>query len=320
MNIPTITKRTFLTAAALVTAVATFSPSVQAAEDVVRIGWLRGPNDITLAKSRGTLEKALSEMGIKVECAGPFPAAPAFGALNAGSIDITAGSSTSAITALAAKIPLVIFAYQKMAPGSEDIVVKKDSDITSIKDLAGKKVAVNRGGTGEYLLMQGVATNGVDPKSVERFYLSPSDSGPSFTQGHVDAWATWDPFLTIAEKAYDGKVIADGAAIKSDNAVVLVSSRDFAKDKADQLQLVFDVIKSENAWAVANKAEAGAIRAKEMNIPTDLGAKIGENNAVLTTRVSDTNVKQIGAVAEWYAKSGIIPALPDVAAGAVSLK
>ena len=203
----------------------------------------------------------------------------------------------SAITALAAKIPLVIFAYQKMAPGSEGIVVKKDSGITSIKDLAGKKVAVNRGGTGEYLLMQGLATNGVDPKSVERIYLSPSDSGPSFTQGHVDAWATWDPFLTIAEKAYDGNVIADGAAIKSDNAVVLVSSRDFAKDKADQLQLVFDVIKSENAWAVANKADAGAIWAKEMNIPTDLGAKIGENNAVLTTGVSDTNVKQIGAVA-----------------------
>ncbi|SCX32825.1 aliphatic sulfonate ABC transporter substrate-binding protein [Agrobacterium rosae] len=316
-----ITKRTFLTAAALVTAVVSFSPSVHAAEDVVRIGWLRGPNDITLAKSRGTLEKALSEKGIKVEWAGPFPAAaPAFEALNAGSIDITAGSSTSAITALAAKIPLVIFAYQKMAPGSEGIVAKKDSGITSIKDLAGKRVAVNRGGTGEYLLMQGLATNGVDPKSVERVYLSPSDSGPSFTQGHVDAWATWDPFLTIAEKAYDGKVIVDGAAIKSDNAVVLVASHDFAKDKADQLELVFDVIKSENAWAVANKAEAGAIWAKEMNIPTDLGAKIGANNAVPTTSVSQADVKQIGAIAEWYVKSGIIKTLPDVASGVVSLK
>jgi sulfonate transport system substrate-binding protein len=316
-----ITKRTFLAAAALVTAAATFATSVQAADQVVRIGWLRGPNDITLAKSRGTLEKALSEKGIKVEWAGPFPAAaPAFEALNAGSIDITAGSSTSAIAALAANIPLVIFAYQKMAPGSEGIVVKKDSGITSIKDLAGKKVAVNRGGTGEYLLMQGLETNGVDPKSVERIYLSPSDSGPSFTQGHVDAWATWDPFLTIAEKAYDGKIVGDGAAIKSDNAVVLVASRDFAKSKADQLQLVFDVIKSENAWAVANKAEAGAIWAKEMNIPSDLGAKIGENNAVPTTGVTDANVKQIGAVAEWYVKSGIIPTLPDVDAGVVSLK
>ncbi len=316
-----ITKHIFLAAVTLVAAAAVFAPSVQAADPVVRIGWLRGPNDITLAKSRGTLEKALSEKGIKVEWAGPFPAAaPAFEALNAGSIDITAGSSTSAIAALSAKIPLVIFAYQKMAPGSEGIVATKGSGIATIRDLAGKKVAVNRGGTGEYLLMRGLETNGIDPASVERVYLSPSDSGPSFSQGHVDAWATWDPFLTIAEKAYDGTVIADGAAIRSDNAVVLVASREFAKDKADQLQLVFDVIKAENAWAVANKPEAGAIWAKEMNVPAELGAKIGENNAVPTTAVSQSAVKQINAVAEWYAKSGIIPEMPDIAAGVVELK
>lgn len=316
-----ITKRIFLAAVTLVSAAAVFTPPVQAADQVVRIGWLRGPNDITLVKSRGRLEKALSEKGIKVEWAGPFPAAaPAFEALNAGSIDITAGSSTSAIAALSARIPLVIFAYQKMAPGSEGIVATKGSGIATIRDLAGKKVAVNRGGTGEYLLMRGLETNGIDPASVERVYLSPSDSGPSFSQGHVDAWATWDPFLTIAEKAYDGTVIADGAAIRSDNAVVLVASREFAKDKADQLQLVFDVIKAENAWAVANKPEAGAIWAKEMNVPAELGAKIGENNAVPTTAVSQSAVKQINAVAEWYAKSGIIPAVPDIADGVVELK
>jgi sulfonate transport system substrate-binding protein len=316
-----ITKRIFLAAVTLFSAAAVVAPPVQAADQVVRIGWLRGPNDITLAKSRGTLEKALSDKGIKVEWAGPFPAAaPAFEALNAGSIDITAGSSTSAIAALSAKIPLVIFAYQKMVPGSEGIVATKGSAIASIKDLAGKKVAVNRGGTGEYLLMRGLETNGIDPASVERVYLSPSDSGPSFSQGHVDAWATWDPFLTIAEKAYDGTVISDGAAIRSDNAVVLVASRDFAKDNADQLQLVFDVIKSENAWAVANKSEAGAIWATEMNVPGELGAKIGENNAVPTTVVSQSAVKQIKAVAEWYVTSGIIPEMPDIAAGVVEMK
>ena len=316
-----ITKRQFFIAMAVTAAIASLAPAAQAADQVVRIGWLRGPNDITLAKSRGTLEKALAKKGIKVEWAGPFPAAaPAFEALNAGSIDITAGSSTSAIAALAAKIPLVVFAYQKMAPGSEGIVVKKDSSINSIKDLVGKKVAVNRGGTGEYLLMQGLATNGIDPKSVERVYLSPSDSGPSFTQGHVDAWATWDPFLTIAEKAYDGKVVADGTAIRSDNAVVLVASKEFAQSKSDQLQLIFDVIKSENAWAIANKTEAGAIWVKEMNVPADLAQKIGENNAVPTTAVSKADADQITKVAEWYARSGIIPALPDVASGIVSLK
>jgi sulfonate transport system substrate-binding protein len=314
-------KRLQILAALTGVAMTLASTTAFAADQVVRIGWLRGPNDITLAKSRGTLEKALAEKGIKVEWAGPFPAAaPAFEALNAGSIDITAGSSTSAIAALAANIPLTIFGYQKMSPGSEGIVAKKDAGITSIKDLAGKKVAVNRGGTGEYLLMQGLEKNGVDPKSVERVYLSPSDSGPSFVQGHVDAWATWDPFVAIAEKSYGGQVIADGAAIGSDNAVVLVSSREFAEKKTEELQAIFDILKQDNAWAVANKADAGAIWAKEMNIPAELGKVIGENNAVPTTAVTATDVEQIGKIADWYAKSGIIPRKPDIKAAVVELK
>jgi len=314
-------KRLQILAALTGVAMTLASTTAFAADQVVRIGWLRGPNDITLAKSRGTLEKALAEKGIKVEWAGPFPAAaPAFEALNAGSIDITAGSSTSAIAALAANIPLTIFGYQKMSPGSEGIVAKKDAGIASIKDLAGKKVAVNRGGTGEYLLMQGLEKNGVDPKSVERVYLSPSDSGPSFVQGHVDAWATWDPFVAIAEKSYGGQVIADGAAIGSDNAVVLVSSREFAEKKADELEAIFNILKQDNAWAVANKADAGAIWAKEMNIPTELGKVIGENNAVPTTAVTAADVEQIGKIADWYAKSGIIPQKPDIKAAVVELK
>ena len=36
-------------------------------------------------------------------------------------------------------MPLVVFAYQKMAPGAEGIVVKNGSPIASIMDLAGKK-------------------------------------------------------------------------------------------------------------------------------------------------------------------------------------
>ena len=314
-------KKSSLFAAAAAVAIVLAGTAAQAADQLVRIGWLRGPNDITLAKSRGILEKALADKGIKVEWAGPFPAAaPAFEALNADSIDITAGSSTSAITALAANIPLAIFGYQKMGARAEGIVAKEDSGISSIADLAGKKVAVNRGGTGEYLLMRGLEKNGIDPKSVERIYLSPTDSGPSFVQNHVDAWATWDPFVAIAEQSYGGKVIADGAAIGSDNAVVLVASREFANENKGELQAIFDILKQENAWAVANKAEAGIIWAKETNAPADLAVKIGENNFVPTASVTAADVEQIEKIADWYAKSGIIPNKPDIKAAVIELK
>jgi sulfonate transport system substrate-binding protein len=296
------------------------APARAAEGEAVRIGWLRAPNDLTTGRARGTLEKALAAQGAKVEWAGPFPAAaPALEALNAGSIDITAGSSTACIAALAARIPMVIFAYQKISAGGEGILVKQDSPVRSLADLAGKSVAVNRGGTGEYLLMRALEKNGVDASAVKRVYLSPSDSGAAFTQGHVDAWATWDPFVVIGVQNYGARVLADGAAIGSDNAVTLMASRDFVERKRPLLQAVFDTCLDDNRWAQNNKNEAGRIWAEAMSLPAALAPAIGENNAVPTRGVTDADVAQIEQIADWYVSSRIVPRRPDIAAGVVKL-
>lgn len=288
--------------------------------ETIRIGWLRAPNDITTGRARGTLEKALAAQGARVEWAGPFPAAaPALEALNAGSIDITAGSSTACIAALAARIPMVIFACQKLSAAAEGILVKQDSPIRSLAELKGRSVAVNRGGTGEYLLMRALERNGVDAASVRRVYLSPSDSGAAFTQGHVDAWATWEPFITIGMASYGARVLADGAAIGSDNAVTLMASRDFAEKQRPLLQTVFETCLADNRWAQDNKAEAGRIWTEAMSLPAALAPAIGESSAVPTRGVTDADVAQIEQIADWYAASRIVPRRPDIAAGVVRL-
>lgn len=288
--------------------------------ETVRIGWLRGTNDVTLGKARGTIEQALAARGVTVSWAGPFPAsAPAAEALNGGAIDVTIGSSTSAITSLAAGAPMVIFAYQRMGPQAESILVKAESPIRSVKELVGKSVAVNRGGTGEYLLVKALETAGVDPASVKRVYLGPADAGPSFAQGHVDAWATWDPFLTIAVNAYGARVLADGPTIGSENAIVLMAHRDFAREKRALLKAVFDAVAADNAWSVANREAAGAIWAQELKVPAGYGPALGTNNAVPTIAVGAPQVAEIGRVADWYVASGIVPKRPDVAGAVIDL-
>jgi sulfonate transport system substrate-binding protein len=296
------------------------SLAARAAASTVRIGWLRAPNDITTGRARGSLETALAAEGARVEWAGPFAAAaPALEALNAGSIDITAGSSTACIAALAANIPMVIFAYQKIAPAGEGILVKQDSPVTTLADLKDRSVAVNRGGTGEYLLMRALDQHGIDPASVKRVYLTPGDSGAAFSQGHVDAWATWDPFIAIAQRSYGARVLADGAAIGSANAVTLMASRDFAAHQRPLLQTIFDTVLAENTWAQANPAEAGAIWTQAMGIPAELAGPIGANNAVPTRGVTEADIAQIEQIADWYVASKIVPRRPDIAAGVVRL-
>jgi sulfonate transport system substrate-binding protein len=313
--------RRFIIAAIAVIAPLFSSPHSAVAAETVRIGWLRAPNDLTLARAHGSLEKALAPLGITVTWVGPFTAAaPAFEALNANAIDITVGSSTAAISGLAARMPLVIFAYQKMSPASEGILVKRGSPIKTLADLKGKSVAVNRGGTGEYLLVRALTTHNIDPASVKRVYLSPPDSAAAFATDHVDAWATWDPFVSLALKSYDAEMLMDGAGLRSENAVVMVANRDYADKKRAALQTIFATLEAENAWSVEHPAAAGAIWVDSMGLPATIASVLGANNAVPTHAVTAQDAAQISDIADWYVTEGIIPTKPDVGAGTIQLK
>jgi len=288
---------------------------------VVRVGWLRAPNDITLGHARGTIEKAVAAHGATIKWAGPFAAAaPALEAMNAGAIDVTAGSSTASITGLAAGMPLIVFAYQKISAAAEGILVKQDAPMKTLADLKGHTVAINRGGTGEYLLMRGLAHNGIDPATVKRIYLGSADASGAFDRGHVDAWATWDPFITIAVQNYGARVLANGAQIGSDNAVTLMASRTFAAEHRDLLQVLLDTARADNAWSMQHKSEAGGIWAKAMGLPSSLGDAIGVANAVPITAMTPADLEQMKEIAAWYSESGIVPSRPDVAKGVVMLE
>jgi sulfonate transport system substrate-binding protein len=290
-----------------------YAQSAGNAPVTLRIAYLKGTSDLTLAKAKGSLDKALAAQGVNVVWAGPFPAAaPAFEALNADAVDLTSGSSTSFVTAISGGVPMSIFAYQPMTSRNESIVVRDNSPIRALSDLAGKRVAVNRGGTGEYLLVRALTRNGIPVDRVERRYLSPSDTGSAFIGGGVDAWAIWDPFLTIALKTYDGRVLANGAQIGSENAVGYFVRQDYLRAHPAVIQTVFSVLRNENVWTAKHADEAGRIWAKELNLPEGLAPTLGANNISPLRTVQPDDVKRITNIAQWYADNKIIPKIPDV--------
>ena len=278
------------------------------ADDLVRIGWLKTTNILSLAKSRGAFEAHLHKSGIRVQWVGPFAAsAPAVEALNAGLVDVTIGSSTSAMASLAAKVPIVLFAYRQMSPDCEGILVKNDSAIRSTKDLVGKRVAVNRGGTGEYLLVKALETHGVDVSSVHRVYFGPQDGGFAFAAGQVDAWAVWDPYYTLGQTTYQGRTLASGDAIGDENGVVLLAARPFAKDKHKLLRSVFDALVEDSQWAQNNQEAAGYIWTEELKLPNEIAGRLGHNNALAITATGSAEADQLRSIARWYIEKKIVP-------------
>jgi sulfonate transport system substrate-binding protein len=278
----------------------------------LRIAYLKAPNDLALARAHGTLERALAPMGVAVQWAGPFAAAaPAVEALNAGAVDMTVGSSTSFITSLAGGVRLVLFAYQKIDRAAEGILVGRGSAAAGLRDLVGRQVAVNRGGTGEYVLVRALTTAGLGLDQVRRVYLGPVDANAAFTSGAVEGWAIWDPFLSIAV-AGGARVLADGAQCGSENAIAYFVRQAFLEQHRAVVQAVFAVLRSENAWARANMAEAGAIWARDMGLDAALGGRLGQNNTPPLGAVGVAEAATVERIADWYAENRIVPQRPAV--------
>lgn len=234
--------------------------------DTVRVGWGKGGITQT-ALQRGEFEKTLSGQGIKVEWVGPFPNhAPSMQAVVGGSADFGFwGSSTPALAAILAGSPLVFTQFLVYAPRSTAIIVKPDSGINSVADLVGKRVAVNRSGLGEFLVVAALEQNGIDRDQVEFVYLNPPDAGPAFIQGKVDAWSMWSPGVDIARQQVGGKdIFFEGTDLDSlIDYSSLVTLRSFAEENGDLVRAVIDAFKAEGRWMDENPVEAETLIQKE---------------------------------------------------------
>jgi taurine transport system substrate-binding protein len=94
---------------------------------------------------------------------------------------------------------------------AEALVARNGSGITSVKDLAGKKVATPFVSTSHYQLMVDLKLEGVDPKKVNVMNLRPPEVAAAWERGDIDATFIWDPVLTKVKAS--GKVLATSGTI-----------------------------------------------------------------------------------------------------------
>jgi NitT/TauT family transport system substrate-binding protein len=182
----TISRRQFIRLAAAAAALSTTSITAFAAERTVKVGTLKLIHGITPY----FYEKFAPE-GIKFEVI-PFET-PTDGknAVATGTVDFGIFGFAAATLGGANGEPVVVIAAacnRGMA-----VVAKKDSGITTIKDLKGKKVAILPGSTQEVVILDRLAAEGMTVKDVEAIRLSFSDMAPALARGDIDAYVGAEP-------------------------------------------------------------------------------------------------------------------------------
>src|SRR5881227_3560734 len=224
-------------------------------EKVVRIGFQKY-GKLVLLKSKGTLEEKLKAVGYKVVWT-EFPSGPPLlEALNVGAIDFGNTGEAPPIFAQAAGAPIQYVAYEPPAPKGEAILVPKDSKITSVADLKGKKVALNKGSNVHYLLVKALEKAGLKYADIQPVFLAPADALAAFTRGAVDAWVIWDPCEAAAEASTGARILTDGTGLVA-NHQFYFSSKKFLADNPRAVDVVLEALNEADQWT-RNHIEAVA--------------------------------------------------------------
>lgn len=235
-----------------------FALPVQANE-TLRIGYQKSSTLITVLKTQGTLDKALAQQNIDVSWH-EFPSGlPLLEALNVGNVDISADvADTVPIFAQAAQAKLTYFAQEAPSPSAQAIVVRQDSPLQQLSDLKGKKVAVTKAAGAHYLLIAALKKAGLEFSDIEPAYLSPADGRAAFENNKVDAWVTWEPFLTSAQRQLPTRTLADGAGLASYKRYYLTSTS-YAKAHPEVLKVVYEQLHKTGEWVKNNPREAAQV-------------------------------------------------------------
>jgi sulfonate transport system substrate-binding protein len=186
------------------------------------------------------------------------------------------------------------------------LLVSKSSPIHAVKELKGKKIAVTKGAGSHYLLIAALAREGLDFKDINPAYLSPADGRAAFEKGAVDAWVTWDPFVTAAVKQSGARLLTDGKDLASYNRYYLASST-FAAARPDILRLVFDKLKATGQWAKKNPDAAVEILAPIWHLDPEIIAEANSHRSYDVREVTQANLVEEQKIADTFFGQKLLP-------------
>ncbi len=175
----------------------------------------------------------LAEEGITVELTEFQDGPTIIAAMESGSIDI--GYIGQGAHKLAINGQATIFALSHISNGDALIGGK---GITSVEDLAGKKVAYSSGSSSEDILLNSLAKAGMTMDDIKAVDMDASAIVTAMLSGGVDAAATWSPnSLKILDEMPEATKLTDNLTF-SDKTVSLASwiaMPNYAKENRDIL-------------------------------------------------------------------------------------
>ena len=241
-----------------------------------------------LAEQLGEYKKA----GLDVEMVNFKGGSQALTAVLGGSADVVSGYFDHCVNLAAKNQALQAFVVYDRYPGLALVVSPKNSGaVSSVKDLAGKKVGVSAPGSStHFFLTYLLSKNGVDPNSVGVVGVGlEATAVAAMEQGSVDAAVMLDPAVTLLQgKNKDLKILSDTRTQHDTMAVfggeypggALYTRADWIASHEKEVQALTNAMVATLKWIHSHTAEE--IMAK---MPADL---VGSDKALYLAALKNT--------------------------------
>ncbi len=312
------TQRTFRRAAAAALGLAlTASLAACGSDDaeagdkqVLRVGVQKDGIRAVLTES-GLLDDLDYEIKWSEFTAGP----PIVEAAAADQIDVAWVGSTPPIFGAAGDANFkIVAAVQERDKHENSILVPKGSNLKSVEDLRGKKIALGRGTSAQGVLIKTLKSAGLELDDVNANYMAPGDGLAAFTSGAVDAWVVWDPFVTQAIQEAGAQVLAGGPP--NDNGLQFeIASSKALEDDAKRANITDFVERLGKGfeWAIDNSDAWGVAWAKESGLPESVTKVVAKNKASDLGPVTEQLVEESQYLADLFFEAGELPKKIDFA-------
>lgn len=240
-----------------------------------------------------------------------FPnAAPLLEALNAGAIDSGIGGDSAFIFAAGTDARIKAIGAQATRGMGPVVLVRRDSPIRSLADLAGRKVATPRGSISHNHVLAVLEAYRQPYDAVSFAFLSPSDGRAALQSGAVDAWAIWDPNAAMAEQ--EGARILPGKQDLVPGYGLMFGREGAIADKRGLLQDYHDRLYAGWEWSANNREAYAELMHKDTGLALDILRIVQSRADRFPVKVDAALIAAQQETADRYFRAGVVDRRLDV--------
>lgn len=255
----------------------------------------------------------LTQLPYRVQWASFPVGAPLISAIASGALDFGYVGDATATFTFASNSSLKAISAWRVDGKSNALLVPRNSNVHSMRDLIGRRVAFVKGSPGHLLVVAALQRESLDIGQIVQAPLTAANARMALSSGSIDAWAIWDPYAATAELEDHARILLTAHGLVDEVMCGIASDVAIANKRPELTDFMSRVGKA-LAWGVAHPEERALAFSHDTGTPLDI-ARVSSSRMVVTAlpSITDDVIAIHQKVADLYQTARVIPSRLNVA-------